>query len=274
LELNSNEKVANEYSSNSEQSGTSQSQQISHLNGPIGHEGNPLTPAFHTLHSYADPPISYTPLHPSKPWFNSDPINEAQSFLGDLNSTQSLYRFPSESFPNYHPEGTMQPQVINTYTPLEKVDQPPKTSDVQQEAHHSFSGGEEESIDDCVEVENGSEKYLGSDGNPKKRKRRILFSKSQTYELERRFKQQRYLSAPEREDLARLINLTPTQVKIWFQNHRYKTKRAMHEKTTGASTPHLGAVKILVKNGKPQIDVVEREQLYAGTANRWWPMPC
>lgn len=59
----------------------------------------------------------------------------------------------------------------------------------------------------------------------KKRKRRVLFSKHQTYELERRFRQQRYLSAPEREHLASIIRLTPTQVKIWFQNHRYKTKR-------------------------------------------------
>ncbi len=49
----------------------------------------------------------------------------------------------------------------------------------------------------------------------KKRKRRVLFSKAQTYELERRFRQQRYLSAPEREHLASLIRLTPTQVKIW-----------------------------------------------------------
>lgn len=54
----------------------------------------------------------------------------------------------------------------------------------------------------------------------KKRKRRVLFSKQQTYELERRFRQQRYLSAPEREHLASIIHLTPTQVKIWFQNHR------------------------------------------------------
>lgn len=65
----------------------------------------------------------------------------------------------------------------------------------------------------------------GSGGIVKKRKRRILFTKSQTYELERRFRQQRYLSAPEREHLASIIRLTPTQVKIWFQNHRYKTKR-------------------------------------------------
>ncbi|GFG40945.1 hypothetical protein Cfor_04690, partial [Coptotermes formosanus] len=47
--------------------------------------------------------------------------------------------------------------------------------------------------------------------NTKKRKRRVLFSKAQTYELERRFRQQRYLSAPEREHLASIIRLTPTQ---------------------------------------------------------------
>ncbi|XP_077418772.1 NK2 transcription factor related, locus 9 isoform X2 [Vanacampus margaritifer] len=59
----------------------------------------------------------------------------------------------------------------------------------------------------------------------KSKKRRVLFSKSQTVALERRFRQQRYLSGPEREQLARLLSLTPTQVKIWFQNHRYKMKR-------------------------------------------------
>jgi len=64
----------------------------------------------------------------------------------------------------------------------------------------------------------------------KKRKRRILFTKHQTFELEKRFRQQRYLSAHEREHLAGSINLSPTQVKIWFQNHRYKIKRARQEK--------------------------------------------
>ncbi|XP_033010006.1 homeobox protein Nkx-2.2 isoform X1 [Lacerta agilis] len=76
-----------------------------------------------------------------------------------------------------------------------------------------------------------NDKETSSNGDSgKKRKRRVLFSKAQTYELERRFRQQRYLSAPEREHLASLIRLTPTQVKIWFQNHRYKMKRARAEK--------------------------------------------
>ncbi|CAI9620578.1 unnamed protein product [Staurois parvus] len=53
-----------------------------------------------------------------------------------------------------------------------------------------------------------------------RRKPRVLFSQVQVYELERRFKQQKYLSAPEREQLASVLKLTSTQVKIWFQNRR------------------------------------------------------
>lgn len=93
-----------------------------------------------------------------------------------------------------------------------------------------------------------------SETNTKKRKRRVLFSKAQTYELERRFRQQRYLSAPEREHLASLIRLTPTQVKIWFQNHRYKTKRARQEKGLDVNplpSPRRVAVPVLVRDGKP-----------------------
>ncbi|XP_074844534.1 homeobox protein Nkx-2.4 [Carettochelys insculpta] len=95
-----------------------------------------------------------------------------------------------------------------------------------------------------------------------RRKRRVLFSQAQVYELERRFKQQKYLSAPEREHLASLIHLTPTQVKIWFQNHRYKMKRQAKDKATQQlqqegslapqpPSPRRVAVPVLVKDGKP-----------------------
>ncbi|MBN3296129.1 NK2 transcription factor related, locus 9 [Amia ocellicauda] len=86
----------------------------------------------------------------------------------------------------------------------------------------------------------------------KKKKRRVLFSKAQTFELERRFRQQRYLSAPEREQLAHLLSLTPTQVKIWFQNHRYKMKRARTETDLGqAPLVRRVVVPVLVRDGKP-----------------------
>uniref|UniRef100_A0A182SUZ0 Homeobox domain-containing protein n=1 Tax=Anopheles maculatus TaxID=74869 RepID=A0A182SUZ0_9DIPT len=67
-----------------------------------------------------------------------------------------------------------------------------------------------------------------------KRKPRILFSQGQVLELERRFRQQRYLSAPERETLASILKLTPTQVKIWFQNRRYKSKRVQIESASAS----------------------------------------
>lgn len=66
--------------------------------------------------------------------------------------------------------------------------------------------------------------------NMSRRKRRVLFSQQQVVELERRFRANKYLSAQDREHLARSINLTPTQVKIWFQNQRYKHKRQEKEK--------------------------------------------
>lgn len=111
--------------------------------------------------------------------------------------------------------------------------------------------------DDVCQQQSGG---LGGSGGGKKRKRRVLFSKHQTFELERRFRQQRYLSAPEREHLASQIHLTPTQVKIWFQNHRYKTKRAQTEKGVydpqhpnggSMSSPRRVAVPVLVRDGKP-----------------------
>ncbi|XP_052272779.1 homeobox protein Nkx-2.2a-like isoform X5 [Dreissena polymorpha] len=114
---------------------------------------------------------------------------------------------------------------------------------------------DDELIDDENGEESGSEKKDSNSSEPqKKRKRRVLFSKAQTYELERRFRQQRYLSAPEREHLASIIRLTPVQVKIWFQNHRYKLKRARQEKGLDMNplpSPRRVAVPVLVRDGKP-----------------------
>ncbi|XP_023678403.2 homeobox protein Nkx-2.5 [Paramormyrops kingsleyae] len=90
-----------------------------------------------------------------------------------------------------------------------------------------------------------------------RRKPRVLFSQAQVFELERRFKEQRYLSAPEREHLASALKLTSTQVKIWFQNRRYKCKRQRQDKTLDISghqhppPPRRVAVPVLVRDGKP-----------------------
>ncbi|XP_071963248.1 homeobox protein Nkx-2.5-like [Antedon mediterranea] len=84
-----------------------------------------------------------------------------------------------------------------------------------------------------------------------KRKLRIVFTKAQTDELERRFCQQKYLSTSERHCLANLIKLTPTQVKIWFQNHRYKLKKSRGEDGLKSIAPRRVAVSVLVRDGIP-----------------------
>ncbi|UXI20435.1 ferritin [Sarcoptes scabiei] len=75
-------------------------------------------------------------------------------------------------------------------------------------------------IEDRIKLDSNQKKS-------KKKRSRAAFSHAQVYELEKRFNRQKYLSGPERSDLAQALKLTETQVKIWFQNRRYKTKRKL-----------------------------------------------
>lgn len=82
-----------------------------------------------------------------------------------------------------------------------------------------------------------------------KKRSRAAFSYAQIYGLEHRFNVQRYLSGSERADLAEALKLTETQVKIWFQNRRYKTKR--RQMTSELAAPaRTVAVKVLVKDDR------------------------
>ncbi|XP_029731486.2 homeobox protein vnd [Aedes albopictus] len=194
-------------------------------------------------------------------------------------------------------------QCVRTPSPTDSERQHLNVADGNTE--HSDDVDIEEGCDDEIDMledteDSPAERLTNGIGGHKKRKRRVLFSKHQTFELERRFRQQRYLSAPEREHLASVIRLTPTQVKIWFQNHRYKTKRAAHEKGSmdpgahqggGLPSPRRVAVPVLVRDGKPCLGGGKPHDMLAAVqsahlqlppgfqhasllhhaAARWWP---
>ncbi|XP_073963273.1 uncharacterized protein isoform X2 [Choristoneura fumiferana] len=102
-----------------------------------------------------------------------------------------------------------------------------------------------------------------------KRKPRILFSQNQVHELEKRFKAQRYLSAPEREEMAKYLHLSPTQVKIWFQNRRYKSKRVKSDEvstSTDAKPSKNTGRKFFKAESKDKLDMFDTFKPVAGIA--------
>uniref|UniRef100_A0A1I7TEV4 Homeobox domain-containing protein n=1 Tax=Caenorhabditis tropicalis TaxID=1561998 RepID=A0A1I7TEV4_9PELO len=63
----------------------------------------------------------------------------------------------------------------------------------------------------------------------KNKRIRTAFSASQLIQLEKAFEGNHYVVGNERKQLASRLNLTETQVKVWFQNRRTKHKRVRLE---------------------------------------------
>ncbi|XP_064007506.1 homeobox protein Nkx-3.2 [Pogoniulus pusillus] len=136
---------------------------------------------------------------------------------------------------------------------------------------------EEDGAGKCSNLLPGEEETAAP--KPRKKRSRAAFSHAQVFELERRFNHQRYLSGPERADLAASLKLTETQVKIWFQNRRYKTKRRQMAADLLAAAPAAKkvAVKVLVRDDQRQYhpgEVLRPPSLLSLQPSYYYPYYC
>eukprot|EP00096_Caligus_rogercresseyi_P010989 TRINITY_DN4178_c0_g2_i1.p1 TRINITY_DN4178_c0_g2~~TRINITY_DN4178_c0_g2_i1.p1 ORF type:complete len:347 (-),score=78.47 TRINITY_DN4178_c0_g2_i1:454-1494(-) len=67
---------------------------------------------------------------------------------------------------------------------------------------------------------------------------RTAFSPSQLLKLEQAFEKNQYVVGAERKELAKHLNLSETQVKVWFQNRRTKHKREQQEQEQSSQIQH------------------------------------
>ncbi|KAK2504246.1 hypothetical protein MC885_013714 [Smutsia gigantea] len=116
---------------------------------------------------------------------------------------------------------------------------------VQREAAELAARGPAAGAEEAAELAEAPAAAGEARGGGRKKKTRTVFSRSQVFQLESTFDLKRYLSSAERAGLAASLQLTETQVKIWFQNRRNKWKRQLAAELEAASLSPPGAQRLV-----------------------------
>ncbi|KAK2572597.1 Homeobox protein EMX1 [Acropora cervicornis] len=88
---------------------------------------------------------------------------------------------------------------------------------------------------------------------------RTAFTPTQLLHLENAFEKNHYIVGTERKQLASFLNLSETQIKVWFQNRRTKWKRQQAEEKAAAQP---------TKSSSAGMSMVERHNLNAGQMSK------
>ncbi|XP_051580521.1 homeobox protein BarH-like 2 [Myxocyprinus asiaticus] len=111
-----------------------------------------------------------------------------------------------------------------------------------------------------VSISSESETEHSAPRLKKPRRSRTIFTEQQLLGLEKKFQKQKYLSTPDRLDLAQSLGLTQLQVKTWYQNRRMKWKKMVLKGGHEAPTKPKGRPK---KNSIPTTEEIEAEERLA-----------
>uniref|UniRef100_A0A3P9M4P7 BARX homeobox 2 n=2 Tax=Oryzias TaxID=8089 RepID=A0A3P9M4P7_ORYLA len=146
------------------------------------------------------------------------------------------------NMPPHLPQPTS-PGAVHSHLPLISPQLPRGSEPSPSQTPHSISSE--------------SETERGTPRLKKPRRSRTIFTELQLMGLEKKFQKQKYLSTPDRLDLAQSLGLTQLQVKTWYQNRRMKWKKMVLKGGHEAPTKPKGRPK---KNSIPTTEEIEAEE--------------